>query len=93
MALNPTLPAEAAVSFDRTRKSTPFATIDAIANQFPVVASGLLAQNTTVTSQYFLVTTDVTIDGQHLTLLTMLVRTEKEGKPVVTTLWQSRGTQ
>ncbi len=94
MLLNPALGAEQAAAFDRVRKNMPFADIATISTQFPMVINGAFAENKnlTITSNYFFVTTEVTIDGQRFTLYTLLVRNEKDKKPVIKTVWQSRGT-
>jgi general secretion pathway protein K len=46
----------------------------------------------TLTSTYFLVETEVTIERQHIVLYTLMQRNTGSGKAEVTILWQNRGT-
>lgn len=73
------------------RRQKPF--LDAAGfTGLPIVANNQVkVTNITVNSDYFLVETTVTVEKQRLVLYTLLERTQKDGKPVVNIIWQSKG--
>ena len=92
MSFDPAVTLDAAKAFDTYRNQTPFTTLDALAN-FTVIKNAPLAQaNLTVSSDYFLVKTNVSIGEQHLMLYTLLLRISKDAQSNMIIVWQSKGT-
>jgi general secretion pathway protein K len=91
-ALSQTMTMDAARAIDASRRQKPittmqqFSTLDAVKNH-PDIKQDML----TVTSQYFLVETTVTIENQRLVLYTWLKRLVKDKKATVIVVQQSKG--
>ncbi len=92
MSFSPLITLQNAKEFDTFRRKSPLASLDALAN-FPNIKNTPIAQsNLTVSSDFFLVKTNVTIGDQHLILYTLMMRFLKNTQPAVITVWQSQGT-
>lgn len=92
MSLSPSLNLDSAKAIDAFRKQKPFAPLQNFLN-FDVVKNNSFKENqTTITSQYFLVKTNINIGDQNITLYTLMLREIKNSRAVVTLLWQSKGT-
>lgn len=92
MSLSPTLSLESAKAVVMSRQKEPFATIQKFLD-FDVIKNNPIEGNKiTVTSNYFLLETNVTVEEQHWVIYTLLQRSVKDSKPYVIVLWQSKGT-
>ena len=92
MSLSPTMNPDAAKAIVLYRQASPFITAQSFVN-FDIVKNNPIEENKiTVTSDYFLVETHVTIGQQQTTIYTALQRITKEKEPKVIVLWQSMGT-
>lgn len=92
MSLSQTMSPDAAKAIITYRQTSPFATMQSFLN-FDIVKNNPIEENKiTVTSEYFLVETHVTIGQQQTTIYTALQRATKEKEPKVIVLWQSMGT-
>lgn len=93
MSLDPTFTESIATAIINTRKSTPFATLDQLGAQFPVVPK---ATNThtmlNVNSQYFLLNTYLNMDEQNILIHTLLQRVTQGSTAKTHIIWQSIGT-
>jgi len=92
MSLSPAIKLDTAKSFDAFRHQSPLSTLEMLANFTDIKNSPIGQSGFTVSSDYFLVKTNVTIDKQHITLYTLLNRILKNGQPTTLTVWQSKGT-
>ena len=92
MSLSPTVQLDTAKQIAALGKRAPFSdpqkflTLDIVKNN--QIPPGTI----TVTSNYFLLTTNVTVDQQKMTINTLLNRVAKEKQTRVLTIWQSKGT-
>ena len=92
MSFSPSITLETAKAFDAFRKQAPLTSLDNLAN-FTAIKNNPIAQTQlTVSSDFFLVKTHVTIGNQDLTLYTLVMRLLKNNQPTVIVLWQSKGT-
>ncbi len=90
-SLGPTLTLENGRAIELSRKQKPF-TSTSMFTSLPILANNQVkATNITVNSDYFLVETTVTMEKQRLVLYTLLERSQKNGKPAVNIIWQSKG--
>jgi general secretion pathway protein K len=82
-----------AIVLTRTQKpftdAKKFFELDVVKNQQP---TSIANEKITVTSNYFLVKTNVTVGQQQTILYTLLMRTIHDSKPTVVVLWQTKGT-
>jgi len=92
MSLTPSFDAESAKALAQYCHQFPSPSIESFLALDMVKNNPLSADQITVTSHYFLVTTIVSLENQHLMLYTLLDRTEKDSQFVVTRLWQTKGT-
>jgi general secretion pathway protein K len=90
-SFDPALTLENGKAIEAIRRQKPFTSTDAFTNLPLVAKSQIKAKGITVTSDYFLVETTVTMENQRLVLYTLLERSQKDNKPVVNTIWQSKG--
>ena len=91
-SLSPTMTMDAARIIADTRKQKPFLTLQQFLSMDVVKNHpGFKESLITVTSQYFLVETIVTIEKQRLVIYTLLERIPKERTAAVTIHWQSKG--
>jgi len=92
MSLSPTVQFDTAKQIAALGKRAPFSdpqkflALDIVKNN--QIPPGII----TVTSNYFLLTTNVTVDQQKMTINTLLNRVAKETQSRVLTIWQSKGT-
>ncbi|HSW70251.1 MAG TPA: type II secretion system minor pseudopilin GspK [Gammaproteobacteria bacterium] len=91
MSFSPAITLETAKAFDLFRKQKPITNLDVLAN-FAAIKNSPVSSYLTLSSDFFLLTTHVTIETQTLTLNTLLMRTLKNNQPTVIILWQSKGT-
>lgn len=92
MSFSSSISLEMAKALDAERQRNPFPSLDAM-NNFSIVKSNPIAQNNlTVSSNYFIVRTTVTLGTQRMTLYTLLMRLLKDSQPTAIILWQSKGT-
>ena len=91
MSFSPNIKLETVKSLDAFRRASPFVNLDMLSN-FADIKSSPMGGNLTVSSDYFLVNTRVTIADQHITLYTLMMRILKNSQPTVIILWQSKGT-
>ena len=92
MSFSPNITLETAKALDQLRRQSPLITLDMLGN-FPDIKNNSFAQgNLTVTSDFFLLKTHVTIGDQDSTLTTLLMRLLKNSQPAVNIMWQSKGT-
>jgi general secretion pathway protein K len=93
MSLSPAMTLDAAKALVKLRSTTPitdkeqFENLDLVRNFHLETAE----DNITFVSQYFLLTTEVKIDGQDIFYYTLLQRIVKENKAIINVLWQSQG--
>lgn len=93
MSLDPTLTESVATAIINARKSTPFATLDQLHAQFPVVSKATNTQTMLdVNSQYFLLHTYLTLNEQNRLMNTLLQRFTQGTTAKTRVLWQSIGT-
>jgi general secretion pathway protein K len=90
-ALGPAMTVDAAKILASARATKPFVTVADFQNTDIVKNHPIPAGLVAVTSQYFLVETEVAIEKQRLVLYTLMERATKKDKAAVTILWQSKG--
>jgi general secretion pathway protein K len=90
-SLSPTMTVSSVRTIVETRKQKPFLTLQQFLNLDAVKNHTIKDDLLTVTSQYFLVETTVSIEKQRLVLYTLLERVPKDRKSTVRILWQSKG--
>ncbi len=90
MTLSQTLNLESAQRIEQSRQQTPFTSTKMFFNLDVVKNHRVSEGNVTVTSQYFLVKTNVEIEKQTIVLYTLLERITNGTKVTINTLWQSR---
>ena len=93
MSLIPNLSIDAAKGIVAYRKATPFQTVDDFLNYTTVKsnAPSNLKDKITVTSNYFLLKTSVTVGQQQTLLYTLLKRNPVGSEGNTTVLWQTKG--
>lgn len=90
-SFSPTLTLENGRQIEIQRRQKPF-TSTQMFTSLPLLANNQAkATNITVNSDYFLVETTVVVEKQRLVFYTLLERSQKNGKPVVSVVWQSKG--
>lgn len=92
MSLSPTLTLASAKTIEMTRQEAPFATIQSFLKTDVVKNNPFPDNKITTISNYFLVKTQVSIGEQNTILYTLMRRELKNSQPIVTILWQSKGT-
>lgn len=92
MALSPTLTMDGAKAIESACQEAPFASLDMFHNMDIVKNNPFTDSELTTTSTYFLVTSYVTIGNQNIITYTLLERDTKNSQPVLTILWQTKGT-
>jgi len=90
-SLSPQLSAESVKIIDAIRKQTPFSSNEQFTNLDPVRNSAVPDGRITVSSQYFLIKTQVNKNDQHLLLYTLVQRLAQDKKVSIQVLWQSKG--
>jgi len=93
MSLSPTLSEENAMTIADHFKQSPAANIQDFSNYEVVRNNSIPAEKVTVSSNYFLVKTEVKVGLQQTILYTLLTRTLKNSRPNVSILWQTKGTR
>jgi general secretion pathway protein K len=91
-SLSPTMTGEAAQAIEKIRQQSPFTTLDRFTNLDVIKNHPVPGEKITLTSAYFLVETEVTIEKQQLVLYTLLQRQAKDAKAMTRIQWQSKGT-
>ena len=97
MSLSKTMTLETAKNLSIYRQQTPFLTLEQFSKLELVKNNPIPETKITVTSNYFLVKSEITIGQQHTVLNTLVQRVTKEGqsadkKSTVRILWQTKGT-
>ncbi len=94
MSLSPEMTLATAKAIVAIRAKNPFVTKQAFTNSDIVRNRNIkdIDDKITHVSSYFLVETEVRMDEQHLVIFTLLERTMSGTNPVVTILWQAKGT-
>lgn len=92
MGLSQTMSLDAAKTIQNMREKTPFPTTETFLNLDIVKNNPIEANKITVTSNYFLVETNVKLGQQNLILYTMLERIAQGDQSKTLVLWQSKGT-
>jgi general secretion pathway protein K len=92
MSLSSKMSLESAKALEAMHQHTPFTSIQHFLNTDIAKNNSLPEDQITVTSHYFLVKTQVTIGDQTIILYTLMQRDVKNSQPIVTILWQSKGT-
>jgi general secretion pathway protein K len=92
MSLSNTLTPTSAAALMAYAQKTPFTSTQQFLN-FEIVKNNPIPENKiTVTSNFFLVKSEITIGQQHLLLYTLLQRLAKDKDAIVIVLWQTKGT-
>jgi general secretion pathway protein K len=91
-SLSPTFTADTLRALELKRQQTPFLSLPAFMGLDIIKNNPVTASQITIMSSYFLVKTSVKVGHQEMVLNTLLVRSMKNSKPDVTTLWQTKGT-
>lgn len=91
MSISSQMTVEGAREIMDYRKASPITSFTQFAQSKVAKKYAITAENAAVASDYFLVETKVTIEKQHIVLYTLLERLANETQPVITTLWQSKG--
>lgn len=91
-ALAPSMTLDTGRIIEQQRRQKPFVSLEAFTNMDVIKNNQIKADSVTVTSNYFLVETTVTVEKQRIVLYTLLERSTNGGKPSVTIIWQSKGT-
>ena len=92
MSLSKTMTLEAAKSLINYRLQTPFVTPQQFSS-YEIVKNNPIPENKiTVTSQYFLVQSNVTMGQQQTLIYTLVQRIAKDAQSNITILWQTKGT-
>lgn len=89
--LSPTMTLDTAQTIHDIISKNPPATLDAFMALDVIKNHKINKDRVTLTSQYFLVETEVGIEQQRILLYTLLHRISSTGKADVNTLWQNRG--
>jgi len=91
MMLSPTLTVQMAQAIIDLRKQVPMTSPEQFINLNRIKNQPIAMNKITVTSQYFLVETNVVIEKQHILIYTLLERRITNGKIETAILWQSKG--
>lgn len=91
MSFSPSIKIDMAKALDGFRHQSPLTSLDMLAN-FPDIKNSPMGGNLTVSSDFFLINTRVTIGDQTITLNTLMTRFLKNSQPTVNIVWQSKGT-
>lgn len=91
MTLSPSMTLPAAKAIEKLRIQSPFVSTESFLDSDVMKNHLVPAEKITVTSNYFLVETEVSIDQQHLVLYTLLERMMKDDKVAIHRIWQSKG--
>lgn len=92
LSLSQTMELSSAQAIQQAAQQQPFADIQQFL-KFDIVKNNSIEENKiTVSSDYFLVQTNVTLGQHRLTLYTLLERTAQGSQPKTVVLWQSKGT-
>ncbi len=89
--LSPTMNLETAQAIHDVISKDPPKTLEALLALDIIKNHNIKKESVTLTSNYFLVETEVEIEHQHILLYTLLHRISSTGKADVSTLWQNRG--
>lgn len=92
MSFSPSIKLDTAKALDAFRRQSPLVNLDMLGNFTDIKNSPIGQSSLTVSSDYFLVKTNVTIGDQQITLYTLMIRLLKNSQPVVKIVWQSKGT-
>jgi general secretion pathway protein K len=92
MTLNAQMTPDIAEKIIRLRATTPFVYPEKAVDSELLRPFNILASQITVTSGYFLLTTEVSIEKQRLVLYTLLERAAHGDKAIINILWQTKGT-
>ena len=79
-----------AEAVERARQASPFVSVEKFLNLDVIKNHPVSRDKVTVTSSYFLVTTQVSIGMENYLFYTLLFRSVKENKPEIQKVWQSR---
>lgn len=91
MMLSPSMTMEVAKLIMEQRITKPFLSVPQFSDWEVVKNQGISPTKITVSSDYFLVETNVSVENQHLLLYTLLKRLKKNNnKALVVPLWQSK---
>jgi general secretion pathway protein K len=91
VTLNSSMTLEAAKMVEQLCRTAPPVSTQAFLNLDVVKNHHIASEKITVTSSYFLVETNVTIENQHNVLYTLLERTTNAQQASVRIVWQSKG--
>lgn|SRR3990167_7337915 len=91
MMLSPGMRLETAKKIIEWRSKTPFLSTTQFLGLSFIKNLGISPEKITVTSDYFLVTSIVSIENQRLLLYTLCERKSKNNKALIVPLWQSQG--
>jgi hypothetical protein len=92
MSLSPTLSAASAKTLSQSAMKKPFTTTQQFLATDIAKNNALNESKITVTSNYFLIKTNVIISDQTLTLYTLVNRITSGSQVYINVLWQSQGT-
>lgn len=90
MTLSPALDLESAQAIEEQRKQSPILSPEVFASLDVVKNHQIKTDKIAVTSSYFLVVTDVSIENQHALLYTLLQRLSSGKKASLRIVWQSK---
>lgn len=90
-SLSPTLTTDSAKAIEAYRKQMPFDSVDKFLNMDIVRNNNVPSDKLTVSSQYFLIKTQVEKNEQQLILYTLVQRISQNNKAIVRILWQTKG--
>lgn len=90
ITLSPTMTLATAQEIVNARAKKPFVNVETFLGLGIVQNHKIKENKITVTSNFFLVATNVSKEKQQLVIYTLLERKEKEGKGSLTILWQSK---
>jgi general secretion pathway protein K len=92
MSLNSTMSIDTAKSIESSLKKQPLADVKKIA-ELPIFKNNPISPDLiTVTSNYFLLETNVTVEDQKIIIYTLLNRITNDKDASVAVIWQSKGT-
>lgn len=92
VALSQNMTPETGKAIEKAVKQAPFNNTNDFLNFDPVKNSQIEADKITITSNFFLVKTNVTLGQQNLILYTLLERIAQGSQTKTVVLWQSKGT-
>ena len=91
MTLDPTMTVDAAKAIVQLRSAQIIVSTDAFFNLDAVKNHRLPPEKLTVSSSYFLLQTEVSIENQHVLLYTVLERAVNRNKAIVNVMYQGKG--